>query len=81
MVPALIQLLAEVVDDTFRSAVCLRWHGDIHTGDLSNLHDGQPDLFYTCKNLRQDASDRDHKKDLAPKGLSSYLKQCCLVVP
>jgi nifR3 family TIM-barrel protein len=61
MVPAPIQLLAEVVDDTFRSAVCLRWNGDIHTGDLSDLHDGEPDPFYTCKNVRQDASDYDHK--------------------
>src|SRR4029077_14000520 len=45
MVPAPIQLLAEVVDATSRSAVCLRWNGDIHTGDLSDVHDGAPDPF------------------------------------
>ena len=55
MVPAPIQLLAEVVDDALRSAMRFRRNGDIHAGDLSDLHDGAPDSFYTCKNVRQDA--------------------------
>src|SRR5262245_8345431 len=53
MMPAPIQPLTEVVDDALGSAMCPRWNGDINAGDLSDLHDGAPDPFYTCKIVRQ----------------------------
>jgi hypothetical protein len=46
MMPAPIQLLAEVVDDALRSAMRPRWNGDINAGDLSDLHDGARSILY-----------------------------------
>src|SRR5262245_24237208 len=46
VMPAPMQLLAEMVDDALRSAMSPRWNGDINAGDLSDLHDGARSILY-----------------------------------
>ena len=59
MVPAPVQLLAQMVDDALRAAVCIRRNRDINAGDLRDLHEQARDPFYTRKIVRQVPEYRD----------------------